>query len=200
MSRNLSKNLSDYRIVNPLTSNFSASEARASWTSIRFNNLSAAELGYPEYVRLLISQDGNTLAIQGCASDDPCAVPFMHGRPPEEIREKKKWLSICNRMLLRIIREKQHWGDEKVQRRFYGIPWNDQGAILFDLTRIVPYRSHTPNYTPDEMLQTYSLAAQTSFVPVVLGTGNGSAYRPFSPESGSFTPGYVDADYAVVNE
>ena len=38
--------------------------------------LSAAELGYPENVRLLISSEGTTLAIQACDKDDPCAVPF----------------------------------------------------------------------------------------------------------------------------
>ena len=55
--------LSDFRIVNPVTRSFSAAEARFAWSSIRFNNLSAAELGYPEYVRLLINKNGKSLGI-----------------------------------------------------------------------------------------------------------------------------------------
>ena len=47
--------LSDFRVVNPTLRTFSAAEARIAQSSIRFNNLSAAELGYPENVRLLIS-------------------------------------------------------------------------------------------------------------------------------------------------
>ena len=68
--------LSDLRVVNPTLRTFSAAEARIAQSSIRFNNLSAAELGYPENVRLLISSEGTTLAIQACDKDDPCAVPF----------------------------------------------------------------------------------------------------------------------------
>ena len=68
--------LSDFRVVNPTLRTFSAAEARIAQSSIRFNNLSAAELGYPENVRLPISSEGTTLAIQACDKDDPCTVPF----------------------------------------------------------------------------------------------------------------------------
>lgn len=56
--------LSDFRVVNPTLRTFSAAEARIAQSSIRFNNLSAAELGYPENVRLLISSEGTTLATE----------------------------------------------------------------------------------------------------------------------------------------
>ena len=80
--------LSDFRVVNPTLRTFSAAEARIAQSSIRFNNLSAAELGYPENVRLLISSEGTTLAIQACDKDDPCAVPFMSGRTAEDLKIK----------------------------------------------------------------------------------------------------------------
>lgn len=38
--------MSEFRIVNPTLRTFSAAEARIAHSSIRFNNLSAAELGY----------------------------------------------------------------------------------------------------------------------------------------------------------
>ena len=63
---------------------------RIAHSSIRFNNLSAAELGYPEHIRLLISSDGCTLAIQACDPKDKCAVPFMAGRTADDLKGQKK--------------------------------------------------------------------------------------------------------------
>jgi len=193
----MTRNLSDYRIVNPKTRNFSAAEARASWTTFRFNNLSAAELGYPDFVRLLISEDGNTLAVQSCPQDDPCAVPFMLDRTADDLNGQRRWISIQNRMLLQIIREKQHWDSTKVQRRFYGVPWAEERAILFDLTRIAPRKSRIPALTPDEMIRTYAHAANSTFLPVVLGGPAYPGYRPV-PSGRQYGPNAVDADYTVM--
>ena len=41
--------MSEFRIVNPTLRTFSAAEARIAHSSIRFNNLSAAELGSGAY-------------------------------------------------------------------------------------------------------------------------------------------------------
>lgn len=157
--------LSDFRVVNPVQGTFSAAEARIAKTCIRFNNLTAAELGYPDYVKLMLSHDGSVLAIQPCHESDPCAVPFMGGRSPEDLTGQKKWTRINNRMLGYIIRSKMNWTDDKGVRRFYGSPWTNQGALLFDLSRPAGPRQRTPTLTADEMLSTYALAAQ-SFVPV----------------------------------
>lgn len=158
--------LSDLRVVNPTLRTFSAAEARIAQSSIRFNNLSAAELGYPENVRLLISSEGTTLAIQACDKDEPCAVPFMSGRTAEDLKGQKKWTTVSNRMLMHIIRTKLGWDSGKTPRRFYGVPWPEQYAILFDLTRAAPPRTRTPNLSVEDMLRTYELAASGSLMPV----------------------------------
>mgnify|MGYP007030298997 FL=1 len=158
--------LSDFRVVNPTLRTFSAAEARIAQSSIRFNNLSAAELGYPENVRLLISSEGTTLAIQACDKDDPCAVPFMSGRTAEDLKGQKKWTTVSNRMLMHIIRTKLGWDSGKTPRRFYGVPWPEQYAILFDLTRAAPPRTRTPNLSVEDMLRTYELTASGSLMPV----------------------------------
>ena len=101
--------MSEFRIVNPTLRTFSAAEARIAHSSIRFNNLSAAELGYPEHIRLLISSDGCTLAIQACDPKDKCAVPFMAGRTADDLKGQKKWTTVSNRMLTHIIRSKLGW-------------------------------------------------------------------------------------------
>ena len=115
--------MSEFRIVNPTLRTFSAAEARIAHSSIRFNNLSAAELGYPEHIRLLISSDGCTLAIQACDPKDKCAVPFMAGRTADDLKGQKKWTTVSNRMLTHIIRSKLGWETAKTPRRFYGVPW-----------------------------------------------------------------------------
>lgn len=158
--------MSDFRIVNPTLRTFSAAEARIAHSCIRFNNLSAAELGYPEYIRLLISSDGCTLAIQSCDSQDKCAVPFMGGRTAEDLKGQRKWTTVSNRMLTHIIRNKLGWEDVKTPRRFYGVPWPEQCAIIFDLTKSAPPRTRTPNLSAEDMLRAYELAESGSLLPV----------------------------------
>lgn len=46
--------MSEFRIVNPTLRTFSAAEARIAHSSIRFNNLSAAELGYQDKQKNMI--------------------------------------------------------------------------------------------------------------------------------------------------
>jgi hypothetical protein len=161
----MNTSLSDFRIVNPTKQGFSAAEARIGKTSIRFNNMTAAELGYPDFVRLLINQSGSALAIQPCTENDPCAVPFMNGRTAVDLTGQKKWTSIPNRMLAAIIREKMSWDNEKAPRRVYGSPWLEQGALLFDLTRTIGPRQRTSLMSADEMLRSYE-QAERSFMPV----------------------------------
>lgn len=159
--------MSEFRIVNPTLRTFSAAEARIAHSSIRFNNLSAAELGYPEHIRLLISSDGCTLAIQACDPKDKCAVPFMAGRTADDLKGQKKWTTVSNRMLTHIIRSKLGWETAKTPRRFYGVPWPEQGAIIFDLTKIAPPRTRTPNLSAEDMLRAYELAESGSLLPVM---------------------------------
>lgn len=159
--------MSEFRIVNPTLRTFSAAEARIAHSSIRFNNLSAAELGYPEHIRLLISSDGCTLAIQACDPKDKCAVPFMAGRTADDLKGQKKWTTASNRMLTHIIRSKLGWETAKTPRRFYGVPWPEQGAIIFDLTKIAPPRTRTPNLSAEDMLRAYELAESGSLLPVM---------------------------------
>lgn len=137
-------------------------EYNGKYYSIRISKV----LSYPESVRLLISSEGTTLAIQACDKDDPCAVPFMSGRTAEDLKGQKKWTTVSNRMLMHIIRTKLGWDSGKTPRRFYGVPWPEQYAILFDLTRAAPPRTRTPNLSVEDMLRTYELAASGTLMPV----------------------------------
>lgn len=158
--------LSDLRVVNPTLRTFSAAEARIAQSSIRFNNLSAAELGYPENVRLLISPKALLWLFRRVIKTIHVPFPFMSGRTAEDLKGQKKWTTVSNRMLMHIIRTKLGWDSGKTPRRFYGVPWPEQYAILFDLTRAAPPRTRTPNLSVEDMLRTYELAASGTLMPV----------------------------------
>ena len=87
-------------------------------------------------------------------------------RTAEDLKGQKKWTTVSNRMLMHIIRTKLGWDSGKTPRRFYGVPWPEQYAILFDLTRAAPPRTRTPNLSVEDMLRTYELAASGSLMPV----------------------------------
>ena len=117
-------------------------------------------------VRLLISSDVTTLTIQACDKEDSCSVPVMAGRTAEDLKGQKKWTTVTNRMLLHIIRTKLGWETVKTPRRFYGVPWPEQCAIIFDRTKIAPPRTRTPNLSAEDMLRAYELAEKGSLLPV----------------------------------
>ena len=98
---------------------------------------------------------------------DKCAVPFMAGRTADDLKGQKKWTTVSNRMLTHIIRSKLGWETAKTPRRFYGVPWPEQGAIIFDLTKIAPPRPRTPNLSAEDMLRAYELAESGSLLPVM---------------------------------
>lgn len=163
--------LSDFRIVTPSGQGFSAAEARVGKTFVKFNNLAAAELHYPEYIRLLIGRDGVTLVIQPCERNNPNAIPFMGGRTADDLNGKKKWIRITNKMLGTIIREKANWEPQTsatTLRRFFAVPWPEENALIFDLTKPVASRKRIVALTADDILRTYDRAAQDLY-PVPVG-------------------------------
>lgn len=153
-------NLSNFRIVTPSGTGFSAAEARITKTSVKFNNITASELGYPEYVQLLISQDGKILCIAPIDGSEPEAVPFMFGKTADDLNGRNKWLAITNKMLTQIIRFKMGWDDSKTIRRFRSIPWPEEGALVFNLDNPMQPRKKTAIVDPEEMLMSYRLAQQ----------------------------------------
>lgn len=159
----MNMSLSDFRVVTPAERGFSAGEARVGKTFVKFNNLAAAELGYPEYVRLLIGRDGSTLVLQPADRSDPSSIPFMFGLTANDLTGRKKWIRITNRELGIIIQEKAHWempASANAAKRFYAVPWVEQGALIFDLQKPIPARQRSSFLSADDILQTYKKAAQ----------------------------------------
>ena len=68
--------MSDFRVVDPDCSAFSAAKTRISRTSIRLSSLAAAELNYPNYVRIIIGDPIPFFGIVPCDINDRFACPF----------------------------------------------------------------------------------------------------------------------------
>ena len=185
--------LADYKVVTPvMNSMFSAAEVRIASTSVRFNNLTAAELGYPAYVRLMVNQNCDSLVIQAVTKDEDGALPFMKGRTPEDLVGQKKWISVCNKMLAIIIRTKMGWED-KTLKRVIGVPWRNQNAIIFNLHNVMAPKCRTPVLTPDEVLMTYKSAEEGAYLPMVISPPANSRGR-----YGIVPPEFIEAEFSHV--
>ena len=101
---------------------------------------------------------------------------------------------MTNRMLMHIIRTKLGWETVKTPRRFYGVPWPEQCAIIFDLTKIAPPRTRTPNLSAEDMLRAYELTEKGSLLPVSTAwPGNRVPFASVPPSS------VIEAQYVNVN-
>lgn len=161
--------MSDFRVVDPGCSAFSAAETRISCTSIKLSSLAAAELNYPNYVRIIIGDPIPFFGIVPCDINDRFACPFMLGKT----RGQKKWIVIKNRAVATILRAKMSCENDKATKRVYGSKWTEENALLFDLSKPAETGKRTAMRSAEEMLRSYALATvgvnaqiiATGFVP-----------------------------------
>jgi len=183
--------MSDFRVVDPDYSNFSAAESRISKGSIRLNNLAAAELGYPNYVRIIIGDKIPFFGILPCLSSDKFACPFMLGKTPNDLRGQKKWIVIKNKTVATILRAKMACENTKETKRVFGSKWQEQNALLFDLSKPVEPGKRIVPRTAEEMLRSYALATAPADAQII-ATGFASRFYSIPNEV------ILDADYVPV--
>ena len=150
--------MSDFRVVDPDCSAFSAAETRISRTSIRLSSLAAAELNYPNYVRIIIGDPIPFFGIVPCDINDRFACPFMLGKTADDLRGQKKWIVIKNRAVATILRAKMGCENDKATKRVYGSKWTEENALLFDLSRPAEAGKRAVMLSAEEMLRSYALA------------------------------------------
>lgn len=150
--------MSDFRVVDPDCSAFSAAETRISCTSIKLSSLAAAELNYPNYVRIIIGDPIPLFGIVPCDINDRFACPFMLGKTADDLRGRKKWIVIKNRAVATILRAKMGCENDKATKRVYGSKWTEENALLFDLSKPAEAGKRTVMRSAEEMLRSYALA------------------------------------------
>lgn len=111
-----------------------ASKAVMTITSaaIRFNKATAAELGYPSHVRVLVNESAKQVAIQACSADEENAIKFS--KPADKqtgsvsIKAPAVLVTICSFFELHNPSE-----DEIDYRSIQGVSQPDDKAIIFDI-------------------------------------------------------------------
>lgn len=149
--------LDEFKVVSPIINTLSVSDMRISTTQLTFNTITAAELGYPPYVRLLIHPSGRLFAIQAWPDNSvEDAVPFFTDSVYAEQQKKgRATVKIRNRVLTQILREKMGWTGKETMRAF-GVRYMDEKAILYNLEDAVLSRgSRAKKVTLDEILESY---------------------------------------------
>ena len=101
-------------------------------SAIRFNNATAAELGYPSHVRVLVNESAKQVAIQACSADEENAVKFS--KPADKqtgsvnIKAPAVLVTICSFFVLHNPSE-----NEIDYRSIQGVSQPDDKAIIFDI-------------------------------------------------------------------
>lgn len=144
----------NFRIVLPTVPScrISTSEVRITTNKFSFSIATAAEIGYPEYACLLVSDDASKLVIKGCKKLD-YAFPFCIRDENGHIN--KKSISTGNVALSQVIRAKLGW-EQKSCYVCSGILYRDEQLILFDLTKAFIRRHNTPKkVVPSDVFASY---------------------------------------------
>ena len=96
-------------------------------SNIRFNKATATELGFPQFVKLLVNAKTNQVAIQNCSEKDPAAVPFCDA-------EKKQNYAIFIKIpaLLAEFRRLLDFEDG-ISYSMGGITYPNDQVIIYDL-------------------------------------------------------------------
>lgn len=123
--------LSKFTVVD-LIKTRSDSVVNITGNSLKFNNATAEELGYPAYIQLLVNAKDKQFAIRGCKEDAPNALPFS--KPQEQ---QKNPIKFSQAVVVDMIRKMAEWGiDEK-----WNIPgayFAEDNAIVYDVKTATP--------------------------------------------------------------
>lgn len=168
--------LTKFRVVIPdIQTRYTSTcaELRISTNMFSFNRLTVAELGYPEHVCFLISDDATKLVLQRCEKNQ-YSTPFC--KLDEFGNTEAKAVVIRNRPLAKSIRSRMGWEGNKN----YVVPairYLDNGMLLFDLSVAkVSVRGENLKRAPGnvDVLTAYPPVAQvlSSYRQVMLPAGN----------------------------
>ena len=123
--------LTKFRVVIPCSTNYTSTcaELRVGSNKLTLNRITLAELGYPEYICLLISEDFTQMVVQRC---DENKFSVRCCEQDESGRVSTKSVVLTNSELVRNIRKKMGW---EAKGKTYVVPAVKNleiGMLLFD--------------------------------------------------------------------
>lgn len=162
--------LEDFRVVISGAQKVTTATVKIYKKKLVFSKTAAAELDYPQYVRLLVSEEADKIVVIPHFEQDMTAVPFFVPNENGEDFSAAKPISVVEQTLVRSIRTRMAWNDPKARvcnaLRFHEFP----DALFFDLSLAkIATRSHAASVT--EVFEGYPplKAIIKSMSPVVIG-------------------------------
>jgi len=124
-------NISEFKVVVQGIRAITNAEMRIQPAKIEFNAMAAAEMGYPAYVRVLISPDATRVIIDPCREKDKYAIPFYREKRSKKTGAvlKNASISITDSGLAKGIRQKMKWA--KGTYRCPAIRFDEKPKTLF---------------------------------------------------------------------
>lgn len=112
---------------------YSIAEVRILKNRISFNRSTASELGYPPFVKLMVSADRTQLAIKPCEKHERNAMEFF---TKKSTGEKCRSIAVGNKALTSLVKSGLGWSMD-VTMSAPGVRLEEENVILFDLTQAV---------------------------------------------------------------
>ena len=117
-------------------------------TNIKFNKATAVELGFPQYVRMLINANTRQVAIQPCKENAKNAVPFSKD-------EKKQNYAVVLKMpaLLTAVRKLADVDEEAGSLVFKGKIYPNENLIIYDVAAGEPLKRRNRKKVSQEKME-----------------------------------------------
>lgn len=164
-------NLNEFRYVDPHRKSLSISDVIITPNKVNLSSITFSDLGYPQYVNVLLHQDCAMLAIQRADEPTDISVPFFTDDVCEKLRKNSgRHIPIENPLLARIIRQKLGWAGSKTMKA-PGAKFFEEQIVLFNLKEARPSREYTKKVaTVDDVLESFPKYGENlkSFVPFQL--------------------------------
>ena len=110
----------------------SSSVVNINGNHLKFNNPTAAELGYPAHIQILMNPKDKQFAIRACKEDAPNAIPFS-----KPAAQQKKPIRFSLPAAADMIRKWGEWAPEE-RWNIPGIYFAEDNALVYDVKTAVP--------------------------------------------------------------
>ncbi len=120
-----------------------AAELYVNLTGLTFSRRTVEDLGYPQYVKIMMDRSEKIFAIQACRQDSDKAYKFAKAK-----NDQKSGVSLNSNTLRSIVRNLASDWDPEVRYKVNGTFFSEERIMLFDLKAAEPqpeFRANTKN-------------------------------------------------------
>ena len=119
--------LEKFKMVELITTRTDSVVTFVNGNNIKFNNATAADLGYPEYIQMFVDERGKQFAIKACREDAQNAIKFS-----KSAAEQKNPIKLTCAPAANAVRRIMGWAND-VGMNVPGAIFADEGVIIYML-------------------------------------------------------------------